>query len=699
MTEQGAAGSAADIELSTGVQFLKHVGPRRAPLLRRLGLATAGDVLFFFPRSYEQLGEQCRVDQLEEGADVSIVGTVSQIDTRRIGRRRQMLIVQVDDGSGRLSCTWFNQPFMRARFEVGQRVMISGQVKQRDGTWEITHPRTIHLQEDEVPPDTTILPVYSLTEGLSQFHLRRIVSDVARQLGPTIEEVFPARLLEEKKLLAIGPALEQIHHPQEMAEVEEARHRFVYQELLALQLALALRRWSLSRDRLAAELPATEKIHQRILDRFPFQLTTPQQRVIAEISSDMGRQIPMNRLLQGDVGSGKTVVAEYAMLLAVAHGYQAILMAPTEILAMQHLRTLQQDLSQSQVRIASLTGSLSAADRRQTLSGLKDGTIDLVVGTHALGHEDVQFQGLGLVVIDEQHKFGVQQRAVLKKTALAPHYLVMTATPIPRTVSMVLFGDLEVSLLESGPAHQQQVQTRLAGPAERTDWWEFYRQTLREGRQGYVITPLVDASDDALLAGVEQTYEALANGELEEFRLGLIHGRLPAEEKNRVMQQFAEGTIQVLVATSVVEVGVNVPNATIMTIEDGQQFGLAQLHQLRGRIRRGKHEGFLCVFADPATEESHQRLEALVEMNDGFKLAEVDFELRGPGDLFSTRQHGLPPFRIARLPADFPILEEARQDAREMLRQDPGLQDPDRATLRRRVLIRYGDVLDLGDVG
>ena len=699
MTEQGAAGSAADIELSTEVQFLKHVGPRRAPLLRRLGLATAGDVLFFFPRSYEQLGEQCRVDQLEEGADVSIVGTVSQIDTRRIGRRRQMLIVQVDDGSGRLSCTWFNQPFMRARFEVGQRVMISGQVKQRDGTWEITHPRTIHLQEDEVPPDTTILPVYSLTEGLSQFHLRRIVSDVARQLGPTIEEVFPARLLEEKKLLAIGPALEQIHHPQEMAEVEEARHRFVYQELLALQLALALRRWSLSRDRLAAELPATEKIHQRILDRFPFQLTTPQQRVIAEISSDMGRQIPMNRLLQGDVGSGKTVVAEYAMLLAVAHGYQAILMAPTEILAMQHLRTLQQDLSQSQVRIASLTGSLSAADRRQTLSGLKDGTIDLVVGTHALGHEDVQFQGLGLVVIDEQHKFGVQQRAVLKKTALAPHYLVMTATPIPRTVSMVLFGDLEVSLLESGPAHQQQVQTRLAGPAERTDWWEFYRQTLREGRQGYVITPLVDASDDALLAGVEQTYEALANGELEEFRLGLIHGRLPAEEKNRVMQQFAEGTIQVLVATSVVEVGVNVPNATIMTIEDGQQFGLAQLHQLRGRIRRGKHEGFLCVFADPATEESHQRLEALVEMNDGFKLAEVDFELRGPGDLFSTRQHGLPPFRIARLPADFPILEEARQDAREMLRQDPGLQDPDRATLRRRVLIRYGDVLDLGDVG
>ena len=516
---------------------------------------------------------------------------------------------------------------------------------------------------------------------------------------PAIEEVLPDSLLEKKQLLAIQPALKQVHQPEDHDLLKAARQRFIYQEFLVLQLALALRRWSLSEDQLSPGLPSSDKIHERIVRRFPFELTEPQQRVIAEIASDMALQSPMNRLLQGDVGSGKTVVAEYAMLLAVAHGYQAVLMAPTEILVMQHLRTLQQDLSESQVRIASLTGSLSTADRRQTLAGLRDGTIDLVVGTQALGHEDVQFQGLGLVVIDEQHKFGVQQRAVLKKTALAPHYLVMTATPIPRTVSMVLFGDLEVSLLESGPEHQRAVQTRLAEPRDRAEWWEFYRRTLREGRQGYVITPLVDASDDAQLAGVKQTYEALANGELEEFRLGLIHGRLPAEQKNAVMQQFAEGAIQVLVATSVVEVGVNVPNATIMTIEDGQQFGLAQLHQLRGRIRRGKHEGFLCVFADPATEESHQRLEALVEIHDGFKLAEVDFELRGPGDLFSTRQHGLPPFRIARLPADFPILEEARQDARRMLRQDPGLQNPQLATLRRRVLIRYGDVLDLGDVG
>jgi ATP-dependent DNA helicase RecG len=699
MTEQSAEQSSADIELSTEVQFLKHVGPHRAPLLNRLGLATARDLLFFFPRNYDELGEQVQVELLEEGTNVSVVGQVCQIDTRPLRGRRQLLVVQVDDGSGLLHCCWFNQPFMRSRFEVGQRVMVSGPVKCRDGKWEITHPGTIHLEADESPPAGTIMPVYSLTEGLSQFHIRRIISEVASQLIPAIEEVLPDSLLEKKQLLAIQPALEQVHQPEDHDLLKAARQRFIYQEFLALQLALALRRWSLSEDRLAPCLPSSDKIHERIVRRFPFELTEPQQRVIAEIASDMALQSPMNRLLQGDVGSGKTVVAEYAMLLAVAHGYQAVLMAPTEILVMQHLATLREDLRESQVRIASLTGSLSTAERRETLQRLATGEIDLVVGTHALGHDDVKFKGLGLVVIDEQHKFGVQQRAVLKKTSLTPHYLVMTATPIPRTVSMVLFGDLEVSLLEHGPAYQQEVQTRLAGSDERAQWWEFYRRTLREGRQGYVITPLVDSSDDVQLAGVEQTYESLSNGELEEFRLGLIHGRLPAEEKNRVMQEFADGSIQVLVATSVVEVGVNVPNATIMTIEDGQQFGLAQLHQLRGRIRRGHHGGFLCVFADPTTEESEQRLEALLKLNDGFKLAEVDFVLRGPGDLFSTRQHGLPPFRIARLPEDFPILEEAREDAQNMLKRDPGLRDERFAKLRQRVLRRYGEVLDLGDVG
>ena len=374
-------------------------------------------------------------------------------------------------------------------------------------------------------------------------------------------------------------------------------------------------------------------------------------------------------------------------------------MAPTEILALQHMETLQQDLAESRVRIGLLTGSLSAAERRETLQSLAAGEIDLVIGTHALGHEDVRFQSLGLVVIDEQHKFGVQQRAMLKNAGQAPHYLVMTATPIPRTISMALFGDLDISLLETGPADQQPVTTLLAGPDERDSWWEKFRQQLLAGRQGYVITPLVDAANDEQLAGVEQTFESLANGELEAFRLGLVHGRLPSEQKRRVMREFADGSIQVLVATSVVEVGINVPNATVMTIEDGQQFGLAQLHQLRGRIRRGQYPGQLCVFSEPTTDQSRQRLEALAATTDGFELAEVDFKLRGPGDLFSTRQHGLPPFRIARLPEDFPLLDEARQDARQLLDQDPGLRQPALAMLRGRVLHRYGNVLDLGDVG
>ena len=699
MNDQPAGEANQEIELATPVQFLKHVGPRRAQLLGRLELATARDLLFCFPRDYEQLGEQRAIDQLEEELDVTVVGEVAEIQSRRLRAGRQLLIVVIDDGTGLVRCLWFNQPFLRDRFSAGQRLMVSGNCRLKDQGWEISHPRFAQLAEDEEIPAGRILPVYPLTEGLSQYQLRRIVADVVEQLVEEIQEVFPDSVLAQKELIGIQQALRQIHAPDDQQLLDQARRRFIYQEFLSLQLALALRRWSLRDGRQAPALPSSEKVHERILARFPFQLTAAQQQVIAEISDDLQHSIPMNRLLQGDVGSGKTVVAEYAMLLAVTHGHQAALMAPTEILALQHVETLQRDLAESRVRIGLLTGSLSAAERRETLQSLAAGEIDLVIGTHALGHEDVRFQSLGLVVIDEQHKFGVQQRAMLKNAGQAPHYLVMTATPIPRTISMALFGDLDISLLETGPADQQPVTTLLAGPDERDSWWEKFRQQLLAGRQGYVITPLVDAANDEQLAGVEQTFESLANGELEAFRLGLVHGRLPSEQKRRVMREFADGSIQVLVATSVVEVGINVPNATVMTIEDGQQFGLAQLHQLRGRIRRGQYPGQLCVFSEPTTDQSRQRLEALAATTDGFELAEVDFKLRGPGDLFSTRQHGLPPFRIARLPEDFPLLDEARQDARQLLDQDPGLRQPALAMLRGRVLHRYGNVLDLGDVG
>jgi ATP-dependent DNA helicase RecG len=417
----------------------------------------------------------------------------------------------------------------------------------------------------------------------------------------------------------------------------------------------------------------------------------------------MAKNRPMNRLLQGDVGSGKTVVAMYAMLLAVAHGHQAALMAPTEVLAQQHLRTLSTALAASKVRIGLLTGSQSAADRQALLEKIAKGEVDIVIGTHAVTHavakSGVEFAKLGLVVIDEQHKFGVRQRAALKKAGLDPHYLVMTATPIPRTMAMTLFGDLEISTLREPPPGRQKVYTYQASDVQRAKWWEFFRKKLDEGRQGFVIVPLVDETDTKEAANVQQTLEALSRGELAGYRLGMLHGRLTPSEKEAAMLAFARGQTQVLVATSVIEVGIDVPNATLMTIEGGEWFGLAQLHQLRGRVSRGSHPGYVCVFASPATDEAVQRMDAFTRTTDGFELAEIDFQLRGPGDLFGTRQHGLPPLRIADMVRDVSVLEEARPAAQTLIAADPELSNPAYERLKRMVLVRYGEALDLGDVG
>jgi ATP-dependent DNA helicase RecG len=494
-------------------------------------------------------------------------------------------------------------------------------------------------------------------------------------------------------------ALPQIHFPDDHENLACAKRRLVYQELLILQLALAIRRQQQHDLRKSPALEASAKIDVRIQRLFPFELTEGQKKAIAEIAADMAGPLPMNRLLQGDVGSGKTIVAVYAMLLAVAHGYQAVLMAPTEILARQHAQTLDRLLVGGQVRRALLTGGLPTAQRTDILKQIATGQCDLVVGTQAIIQEDVLFAKLGLVIIDEQHKFGVRQRAILKQAGPDPHYLVMTATPIPRSITMTLFGDLDVSTLRDSPPGRQKIHTYLADEERRAKWWDFFRKKLREGRQGYVVTPLVDESDTTEAVSLEETYESLANGELEAFRLGLIHGRMTSIEKDEVMDRFRRGDIQVLVSTSVVEVGVDVPNATLMTIESGQRFGLAQLHQLRGRICRGQFPGFCCVFADAQTDESTERLKAFVASTDGFALAETDFRLRGPGNIFGTQQHGLPPLRIADLLEDQAILEEARRDAQALVAADPGLAKEEHAKLRRMMLVRYGKALDLGDVG
>jgi ATP-dependent DNA helicase RecG len=515
----------------------------------------------------------------------------------------------------------------------------------------------------------------------------------------------------------IATSLREVHRPSGQDSLDAARRRLIFQELLVLQLALALRRRKLTTDLTAPPLPPSAMIDARIRNRFPFDLTDDQSRAIVEVGQDMARQFPMNRLVQGDVGSGKTVVAQYAMLLAVAHGHQAVMMAPTEVLARQHHQTLTRCLAHSRVRIGLLCGSLTSAQRRDVLRHAQEGRIDVLVGTQALLYGEISFAKLGLCVIDEQHKFGVDQRQALRRGGVDPHYLVLTATPIPRTVTMTMFGDLDVSTLRQKPPGRGAVHTYLAAEGWRERWWRFVAQRIDEGRQAFVIAPRIsgdqpltpdaqavesetepqEAAED--ISSAVSTFEQLRRGPLSQYRIDLLHGRMTTDEKNEAMEKFARGRTQVLVSTTVIEVGIDVPNATVMTILGAERFGLAQLHQLRGRVSRGSHDGHVCLFTDSGdSPEENERLKTLAATNDGFEIAEADFRLRGPGDLLGRRQSGMPSMMIADLSRDEAILGVARQIAQEIIDADPELSDPAMAKLKTQVMRRYGEVLSLGDV-
>ena len=686
-------------QLTQPIQFIQGVGPALAEKLAKLNLHTAADLLFFFPKSYEDFSQLTPISELAKEQIATIIADVSDIDEAKF-QGRQVTYVLVRQDNSFLRAMWFNQPWMLKKFKVGQRVMLQGKSRLQNSRQHMTHPKVTWLEGGEtIEQLQTMLPVYRLTEGINQRQMRKLVAQVVEQFAHLVAEALPENVRQQSGSVSIAEAIAQIHAPQNQEQVDQARHRLVYQELLILQLALAIRRHHVRSQQVAPALKLSPKIKSRILGRLPFQLTESQQLAFEEIAGDLAKAWPMNRLLHGEVGSGKTAVALCAMLTAVAHGHQAVLMAPTEVLARQHARGIEELLKNSRVRIELWTGSVKTARRKQITEAVAAGEVDIVIGTQAVLKSTLPFPQLGLVVIDEQHKFGVKQRAELKGDKLCPHYLVMSATPIPRTISMTLFGDLDVSTLERTSGVGQQINTYLGTESSRESWMQFICKKVRQGRQAWIIAPLVDGDDEQNLRSAERVFEQLSNGPLEAFRLDLLHGRQSVEEKEAAMIDFESGKTQVIVATSVVEVGVNVPNATVMTIESAERFGLSQLHQLRGRVSRGKHPGYVCLFSSDDDPEQNERLKAFSETDNGFDLAQRDLEIRGPGNLFSSQQSGFPPLMIADLIRDEEILQQAFSDARLLIHESPNLEGESFERLRQLVFARYGKSLEFSDVG
>jgi ATP-dependent DNA helicase RecG len=683
--------------LDAPVQYMKGVGPQRAEKLRRLGVETVEQLLFYLPRDYQDLTDLRPIAQLEASKLQTARGTIVDLDAKETFKGGTVAAALIDDTTGRLRGIWFNQPTAIKRFQVGDTVLFSGKPTWKMGCWEMPHPQ-VQMTED-ASLDEPFLPIYALTEDLRLGDLRRILRGAVTQFAELVPDVLPVGLIATHGFPAVAQALANAHFPPDRASGETARRRLAYEEFLLLQLALALRQRNFRTERQAPKLDVTDRIDERIRRLFPFKLTRDQDKAIAEISADLASGQPMNRLLQGDVGSGKTAVAAYALLVAIVHQQQAALMAPTELLAKQHWQTLDQYLRHSRVRRLLLTGSLSSAERSDALNAIRAGDIDLVVGTHAIIQQDVEFARLGLVVIDEQHKFGVKQRARFRNKGLDPHYLVMSATPIPRTLTMTVFGDLDVSIIREQPPGRKPLRTYLVEPQDQAKSFDFVRKKLTEGRQAYVICPLVERSDNVSVQSAEQMASQLRAGQLSQHSIGLVHGRMDDTARQAAMDAFRTGQTQVLVSTLVVEVGIDVPNATVMIILDAERFGLSQLHQLRGRISRGAYPGFCFLFATPSNPDTAMRLRVLVNTPDGFTIAEEDLRLRGPGEFLGARQHGVPELRLGDIVRDAELIRLARDDARQIIASDPQLDQPDHVPLRQAMLRRFGTVLELADAG
>jgi ATP-dependent DNA helicase RecG len=687
--------------LDTPLQYLKGVGPQRARLLERLGLLTVRDALNHFPRDYQDRRTFVPFHKLALGEAGVVQGTVFGVAPPRRGSRAPVQVT-FRDQTGYFTALWFGRGFLAQVFKRDQRVVLYGKkTLTKDRRVALEGPDFEIVEEDELASIHMgrVVPVYPLTEGLFQRPLRSLLYRVVEAHAEEAPDILPDDLRRRRSLVPVAVAYRTVHFPERTEDVEAARRRFAFEDFLLLQVGLTLRRRRQARER-GRPLAPPGALVARLLRDLPFTLTPAQERVWSEIRADLARPVPMNRLLQGDVGSGKTIVAVMALLTAVEAGSQAVLMAPTEILAEQHLRTLRGLVEPLGLSVAWLSAGQRARERQAALEALRSGAAAIGVGTHALIQEAVELQRLGLAVVDEQHRFGVLQRASLRGKGEHPHVLVMTATPIPRTLALTLYGDLEVSVLDQLPPGRTPIRTDWRREPARERIYDFVRTQLRAGRQAYVVCPLVEETEASDLKAATEMAERLRTGPFRDFRVGLIHGRLTFDAKDQVMRAFKTGETDVLVATTVIEVGIDVPNASVMLVEHAERFGLAQLHQLRGRVGRGAAQSFCILLAnEPMSEDARQRLDAMIKTQDGFRLAEVDLEIRGPGEFFGTRQSGLPEFRTASLVTHVRLLEEARQDAAQLVLRDPGLRLPEHRTLREALIARWRERLELASIG
>jgi len=692
-----AAAIAAEGPAST----VRLVDSRRAEALARLGVRSVDDLLRHYPFRYLDLSATADLRSVAVGSDATVVGRVHEIKVKRPRPRLTITEVAIVDGTGALIGVWFNQPYMEQRFRVGERVAFAGTVVFEYGMKQMRSPFVEKLPDEERGPQIArILPIHKATEGLSTNWIRRLIAE-ALDLAGDQPDPLPAALRMHRSLMPLSAALRAIHFPETMAEAAVARRRLAYEELLAIQLAMALRRHRMT-DALQGRQHTVDGPRLAALAAaLPFELTCDQARAVSDILRDMASAHPMNRMLLGDVGTGKTAVAAHAIAACADSGTQAAMMAPTEVLAQQYARAVGPLLDAAGITWRLLTGSTKSAERSEILNGLADGSITAAFGTHALIQERVEFDALSLAIVDEQHRFGVNQRLALRGKGEAIDLLVMTATPIPRSLALTLYGDLEASYLRERPGGRgvDHVRTRVVPMSGRADAYAAVRAAVSKGQQAYVVCALVDESDATQAKAATAEARRLQRQVFSELRVGLLTGQMPSAEKTAVMERFRAGEIDVLVETTVIEVGVDVPRATVMIVEDADRFGLAQLHQLRGRVGRGTEPGEVLLFADPKSADARARMDAIVSTNDGFELAELDLKLRGEGEVLGDRQSGLPGLRLASLATDTELLECSRADAQDIIASDPDLAAPHHRPLRADVERRVGAVWEWVSAG